>query len=244
MPRPARYSNVKDWKGVLRRELARDLRKKDRETLRELRAAIREARQARRAALSRIVAQCRAARDEVRERAKARRAAALAELAAAKLSERAAARSTCDTSKAAAKAEHTTELAKRRARHADERDRQRAEHRVERGKPKGKPRRTAAEALAESDDEVRSNIPADLVPVWNIVKRTIRGNNWRSRTEAFLEWAAESPDQVLEMRERDSELKLAKLLATERDFYAETQKARRYRRSPQALAASLEEVPF
>lgn len=55
---------------------------------------------------------------------------------------------------------------------------------------------TRAERREESEDEVRHNIPPHLVPLWNRVKRSIRASSRKSRTEAFLEYAEEHPDEV------------------------------------------------
>lgn len=60
--------------------------------------------------------------------------------------------------------------------------------------------RRAGESIAESDDEVRRNIPAELEPVFDRVRRQIKGSARRSRTEAFLEWAEANPDEVLAMQ--------------------------------------------
>ena len=53
-----------------------------------------------------------------------------------------------------------------------------------------------AEARRESDDKVRGNIPPELVPVFEKVKRQIKGSARISRTEAFLQYVEESPDDV------------------------------------------------
>lgn len=59
---------------------------------------------------------------------------------------------------------------------------------------------TAAESRAESDHAVRVNLPRELVPVFDKVKREIHGSARRSRTEAFLEWAEENPARVYEIQ--------------------------------------------
>lgn len=57
-------------------------------------------------------------------------------------------------------------------------------------------RSTARQRRQESDGEVESNIEPHLIPVWQKVKRWIKGNDRRSRTEEFLEWVEASPDEV------------------------------------------------
>lgn len=54
----------------------------------------------------------------------------------------------------------------------------------------------ASEQRAESDDEVAGNIPAELEPVWRKRAHKFKGSDRRSRTEAFLEWAAQHAADV------------------------------------------------
>ena len=83
--------------------------------------------------------------------------------------------------------------------------------------PKEKLRRTATEARQESDDEVRRNIEPELEVVWRKVKRSIRGDARRSRTEAFQEWAEANPAEVeriqWEAAERDVDRMVAEYAA-------------------------------
>lgn len=79
-------------------------------------------------------------------------------------------------------------------------------------------RRTAVEARAESDDAVRRDIPRELVPVFDRVRRTIKGSPRKSRSEEFLEWAEAHPEEVLdvqaELAEADVERMIAEYQAT------------------------------
>ena len=63
----------------------------------------------------------------------------------------------------------------------------------QRGGSKGR-----AVARSESDDRVRQNIPAHLRPVFDRVRRQIKGSPRISRTEAFLEWVHGHPEVVAE----------------------------------------------
>lgn len=65
---------------------------------------------------------------------------------------------------------------------------------------RGATRRTSAGATrrAESDDEVRANIPRELWPLFNKNRARFRDTEHRTRTEAFEEWAAEHPSLVEE----------------------------------------------
>ncbi len=57
---------------------------------------------------------------------------------------------------------------------------------------------TRLERQGESDDEVRANVPPDLVALFERVKRSIKASPRMSRTEAFLKYAEEHPSEVLE----------------------------------------------
>jgi hypothetical protein len=58
---------------------------------------------------------------------------------------------------------------------------------------------------AEEEDEVRNNIDdPGLLVVWQTVKHKIKPGPRRSRTEAFFEWVAEHPSEVLEIQDRDA----------------------------------------
>jgi len=49
---------------------------------------------------------------------------------------------------------------------------------------------------SESDDEVRANLPPELVPLFNRVRRGIRATPRISRTEAFLQYVDEHPHEA------------------------------------------------
>lgn len=184
----------------LRREIAAELRQKDRARLRELRDAIAKARARRRERMAQAVAFCRAGRVAVRERARERRPRALAELRAALDAERAAARATCAEKKAAVRS------------------------------------------------EVRKNLPAELVPVFNRMRRHIKGTARRSRTEAFLHWAEENPAEVVAMQGDDIEREVSRLVKEHDKQERKLRSRKRYQRSAEELAEELakeeEEVPF
>lgn len=54
----------------------------------------------------------------------------------------------------------------------------------------------ARERLAESDDAVRAELPPELLPVWERVKRTIRETGYASRVECFLDWVHDHSAEV------------------------------------------------
>jgi len=67
---------------------------------------------------------------------------------------------------------------------------------------KKRTRATWAEKRRESDDEVRGNIDPELLPLWEDVKRSIKGTSRLTRTEQFLLYAEEHPFEVIEAQER------------------------------------------
>ena len=71
----------------------------------------------------------------------------------------------------------------------------------------------------ETDEDVRGNIPPDLIPLFNRVRGTIAARWDRSRTEAFLQFAHENPGAELEAIERMAAIKQAADLEAELDFY-------------------------
>lgn len=79
-------------------------------------------------------------------------------------------------------------------------------------------RRTAAEARAESDDEVSQNIPPELESVWRRVRRSIQAGPRMSRTEAFLHWVEEHPDEVIGIQSEGIDDEIARMVA---EHYAE-----------------------
>ncbi len=57
--------------------------------------------------------------------------------------------------------------------------------------------RTTFEKRAESDDQVRANLPPELLPVWEHFKGRVKTRvPGKTRTEAFVEWVAENQDDI------------------------------------------------
>jgi hypothetical protein len=101
-------------------------------------------------------------------------------------------------------------------------------------------RTTARERREESDDEVRSNIPADMLPLFERVKRSIRGSERQSRTEAFLRYAEEHPEDLLDAITDVSEREVARLVAEEKRLAKAVRSPKRYKPTAEELAA----IPF
>lgn len=224
----------------LQRDLARHLRDQDRAKLKKLRAAIELAQVNKRAALTAARDQCRAARLELKERLKLQRE----EMRDLHRRKRRQVQTACETGRTGAR-----ELG--RLEQADAQRKLREETRLQRqvrdaDKRGLRLRSTARERLQEDDDAVRSNLPAELVPVFDQVRRKIKGGPRKSRTEAFLEWAEENPGEIVAMQQADADAYLAKLLREEKEHGAAMRKAGRYRKDAAELRKALAsgEVPF
>lgn len=190
----------------LRREIEADRRNAQRDKVRELRARIQLARLERKAKVSAIRSQCAVAREKLRALCLTRRERAALE--GARLIEQ-------------RKAELGEEQAlEKLVRSADRRGR------------KGGVRSTAAERASESDDEVRANIPRELVPAFDKNKRYIKGTPRKTRTEAFLQWAEENPAEIWALQNEQAEREIREMV-------------REHNRHARAVgAAELDDVPF
>jgi len=220
-------------------EMERDRKKRDRQRLAELRARISELRKARTQKLRGIGTQCRAVRKRITERAKLARVRLRLSIERT----RQKARELCIAQRASANDDALAALDGALQAFEAERAEQAQLAAWERSKGKGKGKRGAAagrgrssssarERRQESDDEVAANIEdPGLLVVWRKVAPKIKAGPRRSRTEAFLEWAAENRADVYAIQEADAAAELERL---EREQY-ELQRALRKRgpyRSP------------
>jgi hypothetical protein len=171
-------------KKKLKREIQRAQREKFKVRLGELRELIKAARVARRDAVQSIRIDCARARVEARLSCQAR----------------------------AEQAKHAGAVViNERQRELDEE--RGFERKMQRHEKPSRLRSTAGERRAESDDEVRSNLHPTMVPVFDHVRRHIKGGPRMSRTEACLHWAEENPDEVIGLMQHDADRYLNQLLA-------------------------------
>ncbi len=221
----------------LQRELAEHLRAKDRAALGLLRAQIKHAR-VERIGMLRIARQsCRTAREQLKERQAVQRA----EFVQTQRAERVLERSLCSSGKEHAKAKGLElELGARRTL-KDERALQRQ---VARAGKAPKVRATARERSQEDDDAVRANLPPELVPVFDKMARKIKGTPKRTRTEAFLDWAEENPDEILSVQQAVADKALREMLKQQRELGRTVRSTTRYKQTPEQLAELLAAVPF
>jgi hypothetical protein len=151
---------------------------------------------------------------ELRELIKAARVARREAIRGVKLDcaqKRIEARTACQLRALHAKTSGAEEIARRKSKLLDEAGFEKKMRKVER--PHGGVRSTARERAQESDDEVRSNLEPGMVRVFNAVRKHIKGNARKSRTEAFLQWAEENPEEVFTLLQHDADKYLAQLLA-------------------------------
>jgi len=188
---------AKRQRAALTKSLARDERQRASARLQGLKAGVRKAHGAARGEVGRVRRACRAARADARARARGLREQLAGEMRDRVAAERASARTSCDSDLEAARALRSAE-ARARAELQAEQDYQRNMRTIvagQRAKARTRPRGIAS--VTESDNEVESNLPADLVPLWRRVKRGIKGTDRKTRTEAFLEYAESNESEAV-----------------------------------------------
>lgn len=226
-------AQAKRERAHLMREIKREEKRKDRARVVGLRARVRELRSRRMRAIAQARIDCKRRRGEVPTLAQARELLRTA---------RAEARATCAVQIAAAH-QLKTEEGRARGEHAAELAHQRAMRRIERQakerKREERPRLAKARTRGqESDDEVRHNIPPELVFLWERVKRQIKGSDRRTRTEAFLDYAHEHPDEELAALEDRTDAMIREHEARERRANVPTLSASASRRRVAQLRAA------
>jgi hypothetical protein len=189
----------RDRLAAIKRKL-KDVRRARPERLRSIRVYCRTGRENVRAAIARLREEV---RDELRQRVQAMREAQ---------------RGDCSRTREATRAELDARIVSA----ARELDQQRGHMKTEYGRksrgtrvPAGQARR---ERQQESDDEVRRNLPPELVAVFERVRGTIRPSTRRTRTEAFLEWAEENPDAVHSIVFEDVDRAVAQLIREQQEI--------------------------
>jgi hypothetical protein len=221
------------------RQINRDHRKQAREKIASLAEQLRDARKRRKLSLREAKERCRAERIAARERARAMRLRVLEELREAMRAERSGARQACTVRLGEARA-IKDEIQRARAELVAEKQYQADLRRIDLANRK---RRSEAPRVTrtESDDEVRGNVPPELVALFERVKRSIKASLRMSRTEAFLKYAEEHPGEVLVAIDDKTDALIRELEEQER------QARRDLRRGPpraRYTPAQLAEVPF
>lgn len=239
-------AQAKEDRRQLWREIHREEKRKAREKLLALRGALRETRLRRKHALRDAKVRCRTERLAAAERARALRLRLLDEMREAVFAERAAARQACVVRLGDARG-IKDDIERARTEWAAERHFQREMREIERtGRERKKHTPAASKAVrrSESDDEVRTNLSPELVPLFEKVKRQIHESPRMTRTEAFLLYAEQHPNEVLAVLDDQTDAMIRELEAQERKA------ARELRRSPprRAISSNAEpaaaDVPF
>lgn len=226
---------------ALARERAAWVRERARAELDRLKAAIAEARQRRDLALHATRQTCARARTEARARARAWRAAELARVKREAAEIRAAARAQCQARRYRIERSGARAIEQRRATLAEQRRLQGQLSRAERHATRGRVQVTKAERAREDDDAVRSNLPRELVGVFDRVRRHIKGGKRTTRTEAFLEWAESHPEDVLSYQEHETDREVRRLVA---EHEAAERRLRKTRAPARRRRAAGDDVPF
>jgi hypothetical protein len=222
----------------LQKELAAYLADQDRARLRLLRAQINAARVERRHLLAGARTQCREARGSLKEKQARERH----DLVERQRLERAEERAACLSGVERAKVEGTAAERSAFTEYAEARALRRQLARTER--KRSKQRTTKRERITEDDDEVRNNLPPELVPVFNLIAKKIKAGPRHSRTEAFLEWAEAHPEEIYAVQQVEADRKFQELLKEQREHGRAMRKAGRYKQSPEKLRELLAAVPF
>ena len=180
----------------LHREIEQERRAKVAERVTQLGLQLKAAREARRGSIERIRLQCRAARERLR--------------------------TTCGLRKERARLEGEEVIQARRREIQEERYLDKLQRsRPKSAQPLGRMRNARREREAESDDEVRRNLSPDLASVFSKVRKHIKGSERRTRTEAFLEWAEENPDEIYAMQEQRAAREIERLV---KEYQRETRR--------------------
>jgi len=207
----------------LMKDIGREQRLEARRRLETLRARLRDARIRRKEAISAAVKRCREARAAVTAKIRAVRSV-LREIK----DERIATKQVCTVGVHEARALRV-EIQEAKKLLSEEEKFRRDMRRIEAGnrqrKREASPRATARVRETESDDEVRSNIPAELVPLWSRVKKQMRATERMSRTEAFLRYAEEHPEEYLESIDDKTDALVRELEERERSEAAAVERA-------------------
>jgi len=222
----------------LQKELAGYLREKDRAALSLLRARIKMARTDRMLGLRAARSSCAMARSQLQAQQREERTSFVERQRGERIAERAACSAGKDSARTRGRALESearenvrgTKTLQRQVRDADRRN--------------VKTRSTTRERGQEDDDAVRNNLPPELRPVFDKVRRTIKATGKKSRTEAFLDWAEENPEEILAVQQADADRELKQLLKQQREQGRTVRDAKRYKLPPDELAKLLEAVPF
>lgn len=103
---------------------------------------------------------------------------------------------------------------------------------------------SARHVLKRDDDKaVRTALPRWLVPVFNNLRLKIKNSSRRSRTEAFLEWTAAHPEEVVSVQWAAADKAMRELFKHERALSRQVEGKGQYKRSAGELFKLLGSLP-
>lgn len=246
---------ARSTKRDIERRWKEDQRRQYRQTIKALREKARKEKAERARRLKEAKRHCDDRVKKAKQRAqaafdKARAAALKAQKAATKARNaareeaRRAARDKCELEAAHIREEQAAKIREAKEKEAAERafwKQFKHTEKVQRGHARARKKKiaaTAKERRAESDDLVRQNLSVrpELLPVFERVKRNIKADRHRSRTEVFLDWIHDNPDEL----NQDPEALAAQIDREEREYW----ERERRERNGRAMFEDAEEVPF
>ncbi|MET0410227.1 MAG: hypothetical protein ABW217_02975 [Polyangiaceae bacterium] len=214
---------------------------RDRAHLQQLREQVASARARRNAALRAAMKACSRARRSLSEKVRAYRSEQMKRINAEVREMRNRARAQCQAR------QHRIRGAGGHAvdrRSAELRNEARLRQQLARVDAKQRNRHMASrrERLEEDDDAVRSNLPPELLPAFERVRKHIKASKRTTRTEAFLEWAESHPEDVIAYQGDATDRELRRLIAEHEATERQLRKTRP--RSTRRRAGGSDEVPF
>jgi len=210
--RSARRPKTLSKDARVKAEALRHIRRRLDKRLREIREQTRRASKA-------VTRVCQAARKRITARTKRERAEARAIINAKRDRETAKAKSACKVRRERVRGAERTAIASALLAADHERGIYQQVYSTGKGS-RALATERRKERQQESDQEVERNIDTTLVPVWRQVKRRIRADARRTRTEAFEEWVHDNRSEVKAML-ADLE---AKQIASEQSKWAARQR--------------------
>lgn len=195
-------SEARKWRKRLRRELSAQQEAEYKRRLADIDAQIEAEKRARADALAEAKIACEAKYTKVKAEADAAWTTARLLATAARRAKKQSVREWCAIEREHVRAEARAKIEARARRRQEERSLRKEILRAERTIAKrARKKRSSAEAKSESDEEVEGNLPLELVPLWQKVRGSIKATARASRTEAFLKYAEEHPDEAIEAQE-------------------------------------------
>lgn len=228
-PREKTYRTLQGWKRGMEARMTREIIQRHRAQLRD---KIKAAKKARAEGLRKVRAACSRARRLLSKALRDYRKRELARLTAEARAARAELRSRCNERKRRVIDRASSEIEAVRKAQREHAAMLKAERQAEDAFRRKKARVSKLELRGESDDDVRHNLPPELLPVWERHKRSFVERPKISRTEQFLRWVEENPDEVIaemaDMADAQAMAEIRKLEKAERSIARKLAKTKRH----------------